>query len=710
MDRIYEALLAGKLVLFEGACGTGKTLSALAPSLAIAREKNKKVIIATNVHQQMEQFIQEAREIKAIADIKVAVLKGKAHMCPMEKDYDECNLLRENTYELLERERDLSLLREKDKAAASKAREDPSYSDLRYDIAGEILAGQDRIAQLQKRHCPYMMAILREDNVSFGAWLFHGVRTPDEIAGEAQKKSQCGYELLKRHLKEAELIICNYHHLLDPDIQARLLSWIGCSLSDVILIFDEAHNLEAQARSHSSMTLSEHTVERSIMEASAMESDMKDSVEYFLMLLHSTIQGAYLSKFRFGDAERFGRSWTDITIRDPYGKDDLLSQKLLSELGARGIDMFDALGEAIDAGFDLDEAYEMEYKNGKSESRRHSSLLEVGKFMLFYVKNSGDVNYYPVLGVRRGLDGMVYGRIELFSCIPTDVTKPIMDGAYSVVLMSATLKPFDMVRSTLGIERDAVELSFGTSFPPERRRTLAVDVPPQFAKRRYLPDMIKTLTGLLEDVIGGSDGNVLIFFPSAAEAERYSRLIKVDVPVFLDEAGVSSQNTKNEFFRHGDGGGKAVLFSYLWGTLTEGVDYKFDRCRTVVIIGVGFPSLNDRMEAVQNAYDTKFGQKKGWEYGVLHPTIRRIRQANGRVVRSPDDYGMRILIDHRYTLESVQDMKRYSIYMQFPEDERREFHDIKPDKVKFSMMNFFTDIKRMDEKPMKKNARRERNQ
>jgi DNA excision repair protein ERCC-2 len=89
----------------------------------------------------------------------------------------------------------------------------------------------------------------------------------------------------------------------------------------------------------------------------------------------------------------------------------------------------------------------------------------------------------------------------------------------------------------------------------------------------------------------------------------------------------------------------------------------------------------------------------GWESGGRHPTIRRIRQANGRVVRSPDDYGMRILIDRRYTKESVQDMKRYSIYMQFPEDERGEFHDIKPDKVKYSMMNFFTDIKRMDEGP-----------
>ncbi len=705
MDRIYEALLAGKLVLFEGACGTGKTLSALAPSLAIAREKGKKVIIATNVHQQMEQFIQEAREIKAIADIRVAVLKGKAHMCPMEKDYDECNLLRENTYGLLELEGDLSKLKEKDKAAAAKAREDPSYADLRFGIAGEVVAEQDRIARLLKRHCPYLMAILREDNASFGGWLFQGVRSPDEIAEEALKKNQCGYELLKRHLKEAELIICNYHHLLDPDIQARLLSWIGCTLSDVILIIDEAHNLEAQARSHSSMTLSELTIERSIMETSTIESDVKDDIEYFLMLLHRTVEAAYLSKFGFGDAERLAHTWADITIRDPYGKDDLLSQKLLSELKNRDIDIFDVLGESIDIGLDIDEAYEKEYKNGKSETRRHSSLLEVGKFMLFYIKYSGDVNYYPVLGVRRSRDGMVYGRIELFSCIPTDVTKPIMDGAYSVVLMSATLKPFDMVRSTLGIGRDTVELSFGTAFPPDRRRTLAVDVPPQFAKYRYLPDMIKTLTGLLEDVINGSDGNVLIFFPSAAEAERYSKLIKAEVPLFLDEAGVSAQNTKNEFFKHGDEGGKAVLISYLWGTLTEGVDYKFDRCRTVAIVGVGFPSLSDRMEAVQNAYNTMFGQGKGWDYGVLYPTIRRIRQANGRVVRSPEDYGIRILIDRRYTQDSAKDMKRYTIYMQFPEVERKEFHDIKPDKVKFSIMNFFTDIKRMDEKPKKKKAR-----
>lgn len=702
MDRIYGALRAGRVVLFEGACGTGKTLSALAPSLAIARETGRKVIIATNVHQQMEQFIQEAREIRAIADIRVAVVKGKAHMCPLEKDYDECSLLRENTFEMLTLERDVAALKLRD-AGASRRRAEPGFADLRHAIGGEIAAGMDRIAQLKKRSCPYLKAVLLDDNAGFRDWLFGDVRSPEDIAAEAQKKRQCGYELLKRHLKEAELVVCNYHHLLDPDIRARLLGWMGCALSDAILIFDEAHNLEAQARSHSSATLSEGAVERALVEASSSRSPAKEAIGYLLMLLMKAIRDACRDGAGFGEAVPY--AWRDVVVRDPGGTGDSISRAIEAGMGARGLDIFEVLGSAIDVGLDVDAAYRREYKEGRSETRRSSALLAAGTFVLDYVKNAGDVGHYPVLQVRRGRDGAVQGRLELFSCIPTDVTKPLMDGAHSLVLMSATLKPFDMVRSTLGIARDATEIGFGSAFPPERRRTLAVNVPPQFAKSRRLPDTARTMKRLLEDVVAGSDGNVLVFFPSAAEASRYRELLEVDVPVFVDVAGVPAQDAKNEFFRHGDAGGKAVLISYLWGTLTEGVDYRFDRCRTVVIVGVGFPSLNDRMAAVQKAYDARFGAKKGWEYGVLFPTVRRIRQANGRVVRSPGDYGVRVLADYRFTAASLRDMGRYSIHAQFPEEERREFTDIEPDKVKYSLQNFFADIRRMDETPKKKAKR-----
>lgn len=694
MDKIYKALLAKKLVLFEGACGTGKTLSALAPALAVGRQLKKKVIIATNVHQQMEQFVEEAREIRARTDVKVVVLKGKEHMCPMEKDYEECNALRENTFELMKAEKDLAGLKASETEAAVKAKTDRSYGAMRARLSSEISASEAQVSSFRKRSCPYLREVLVSDHAPFRQWLFDGVRSPEEIAAESGRK--CGYELLKRCLKDADLVICNYHHLLDQDIAGRLLSWLDCKLSDVILIFDEAHNLEPQARSHSSRTLTEFQIDRALAEAMSVRSRRGDEIRYFLTLIKNTIVNTYESRFGFGDAERIGHAWTDVTIRDPFSRDDLLRQKLLRDLEARKIDVKKMLEEAIDRGLEIDDRYAKDFKEGRSETRKASSLLAASTFMLAYFDRSDRTDYYPVLNVRRSREGAIYGRIELFSCIPTDVTKPLLDGAFGAVLMSATLRPFDMVKATLGIDRATEEIAFGTTFPPERRRTLAVDLPPQFARHRDEPGTVNALTALLEDVINASEGNVLIFFPSSGEAQKYAARLNVQVPVLVDEAGVSAQDTKLEFFRQGDKGKKAVLISYIWGTLTEGVDYKFDRCRTVVVVGVGFPSLSDRMKAIQHAYDERFGPGKGWDYGVLYPTVRRIRQALGRVVRSPGDYGVRVLADARFTHESVVRMKRYSIHMQFPEDERKEFIDVKPDKAKFSILNFFSDIRAMD--------------
>jgi DNA excision repair protein ERCC-2 len=189
------------------------------------------------------------------------------------------------------------------------------------------------------------------------------------------------------------------------------------------------------------------------------------------------------------------------------------------------------LEAAIDRGLEIESRFHKDFKEGRSDVRKTSSLLSASSFMLTYFGRSDSVDYYPVLNVRRSHEGEIYGRIELFSCIPTDVTKPLLNGAFGAVLMSATLRPFEMVKSTLGVERATEELSFGTTFPPERRRTLAVDLAPQFARNRDDPATVNSLISLLEDVINTSEGNVLIFFPSSWEAKKYAGRLSVRVPV-----------------------------------------------------------------------------------------------------------------------------------------------------------------------------------
>ena len=106
-------------------------------------------------------------------------------------------------------------------------------------------------------------------------------------------------------------------------------------------------------------------------------------------------------------------------------------------------------------------------------------------------------------------------------------------------------------------------------------------------------------------------------------------------------------------------------------------------------MGVGYPALNDRMNAVESAYDHVFGYGAGWEYAVQVPSIRKIRQAMGRVVRSPADFGARILLDGRFLNDSPELFGKFSVFNSFPEDERKEIVDVEPAKVKYSLMNFF---------------------
>jgi DNA excision repair protein ERCC-2 len=351
------------------------------------------------------------------------------------------------------------------------------------------------------------------------------------------------------------------------------------------------------------------------------------------------------------------------------------------------------LSEASEFGSMLDDNYREQYKKGLTGVLKRSQIRYAADFLSSYLVLSNNLNYYPVLNVRRDLNDEIYGRIELFTCIPKNVTEPLFDSVFSAVLMSATLRPFEMVKSTLGIARTTCELSYGTSFPEEKRLTLSVSVPPLFAKTRDDPQTLQALEEVLFDSIEQTEGNVIIFFQSSFEARRYYNKLekRLNVPVFLDEVGVSSQEIREDFFRMGESGGKAVLVSYIWGTLSEGIDYRDGRGRTVIIVGVGYPALNDRMNAVESAYDHTFGFGAGWEFAVQVPSIRKIRQAMGRVVRSPVDYGVRILLDGRFTTEAPKKFGKFSVFEMFPDDEREEFIDVDPEKVKYSLMNFFQD-------------------
>jgi len=69
------------------------------------------------------------------------------------------------------------------------------------------------------------------------------------------------------------------------------------------------------------------------------------------------------------------------------------------------------------------------------------------------------------------------------------------------------------------------------------------------------------------------------------------------------------------------------------------------------------------------------------------------------LVRTPDDFGVRVLVDKRYTETGRKEMGKYSVRETFPSEERAEMIDVDPSKLKFGLLNFYNDLDAYDGDP-----------
>ncbi len=730
MAAIATALDGGDDVLFEGACGTGKTLAALAPALEHAARTDRTVVITTNVHQQMRQFVAEASAIADAVDLRAVVFRGKSSMCHIDVGYQECRTLRETTRDLVDAEREEAELERAQRQLLDEARDgNDEAAAARADVMDELSTVEETVADLREQAtCDHYYTNLTAGTDDFFAWLYDDVRTPDDVYDYADERGLCGYELLKEGVDGVDLVICNYHHLLDPTIREQFLRWLGRDPGDVVAVFDEAHNVEDAARDHARRTCTERTLSRALAECEDSDDPRAAAAANVLAAFLTALRTASDAAFDFGEREGVGTDWYDLAVVNDDRRDDLTLAFLEAYTGPG---VHEDLSDALGFGRVLDEAYERAYREGETSTREDCATLTAAAFVEAWVEESADVGTYPVVSARRprqgdgrGTGGSTPGgvdetgrpgggsrtggdddlalRAELYTCIPERVTSGLFDGLHGSVLMSATLRPFEVTADVLGLD-DPTTLAYGPQFPAERRRTFVVDGPALFASKRDDTSVQATVTGVLEDAVRFTPGNTLVFCPSYAEAARYHDRVSAGTR-YLDEAGTPARDLRARFTADDDG----VLFTSLWGTLGEGVSYDGDDARTVVVVGVPYPHLDERMEAIQAAYDASFAvpdapghrdEAAGWRYAVEIPTVRKTRQALGRVVRAPDDFGARVLLDARYTERAEIELRDYAVRGAFPPEERAEMVDLDPGKLKFAMRNFYADLDAYDGAP-----------
>lgn len=578
--------------------------------------------------------------------------------------------------------------------------------------------------------CPFYAQYLEdlpEDGDAIEAVPFdlteQGHLTPEELVSASVSHGTCPHSMMGALIPEVEVVVGNYYHAFDP---LTTKSFTGALLDDsTFLICDEAHMLEPRVRELVSDGVSDTTLRDAeteltrVVQAIEMgggEQRREDTED--AMLVREELEDSDVTIAECKELRAFLRDLREELERrienhldreQPGWKADL-TNLADDEIPLRDPETPEKDGmtewaerEGYDGGTWVRArsvgAIVERILNTAEDEERTRAVPAVGRLLGSWYQADHE-RYFREIELERTWNGMepdgswqraYTARLSLFNCVPSDVIGDRLSEFGGGVLMSATLAPIDIFREVTGLDhlehegRPVTERTFPLEFPEENRASFAVDAPKFTYGNRGAVDErtpVRQRYGDLLVDVANSPGNVLVGMPNYAEATWAADHLesRIEKPVLLDESSGDSttEDLKREFFS-GDG---KVLVTSLRGTLTEGVDYSGDRLSVAVICGV--PIINTaspRTKAVRTAYDRAFGN--GFEYSLTVPAVRKARQAIGRVIRGPDEVGVRVLLDERYARESWDGVRKH-----LPDEERAEFQPVSSDMLAFGLRQF----------------------
>ena len=89
-----------------------------------------------------------------------------------------------------------------------------------------------------------------------------------------------------------------------------------------------------------------------------------------------------------------------------------------------------------------------------------------------------------------------------------------------------------------------------------------------------------------------------------------------------------------------------VAFCVIGGVFSEGIDLKEERLIGVIIVGTGLPMVCVEQEILKQFYENQ--EENGFDYAYRFPGMNKVLQAAGRVIRTPEDKGVILLLDDRF--------------------------------------------------------------
>jgi len=579
----------GHLVL-ESGTGSGKTVCALSGALQTALATGKKVLYLTRTNSQEKQVILELRKINDKAPVFGVALQGRQGTCP-----------------LVRRDKELS------------AGTPEELSKICRDKRRKVL--EDRPGG-----CRFFKGLQDLDMEQFLAHCKRTLPTAEELIDHCDSLNICPHEVMKELAREARVVAAPYAYFFVPFIRNSLLDWMDCPIEDALLIVDEAHNLPDYTREIESFQLSRYI----------LEAVLKEVEEYGDPEIG---KGVSLNDVRTECSKLLEEAVRDYLIDE----DGLIPPSFLEE----GLmTAFTCTSRSLQAMAKLI----ME----QGEIIRESRFAQ-GRLPRSYTFSLGSfLSYWSTLDEECFVKLVVGGENPCLKayCIDPVVTTSALLNCGGSVHMSGTLAPLNEYRDSIGLPHDTATITFPSPFPKENRKVFYVeDVSTKYEEMQSSPEMVQVMEDHVVQVCNGVKRNTVVFFPSYSLMDRFledgvSR--RISRKVYLEERGMPQlelMDVVTRFKKLEENG--QVLFAVMGGRISEGIDFPEDELELAIVVGIPYPRPTAKQRALMHYYELKF--RRGWDYTVKGPAIRKMQQSIGRLIRTERDVGAALVLDRRIT-------------------------------------------------------------
>lgn len=493
-----------------------------------------------------------------------------------------------------------------------KAAEDTVFNliDRNLQIKHLIITAKDKICindevKCNPVDCPYAKGHFdRVNDAIIDLFDSENEYKKETIEKFARLHMVCPFEFQLDMAMFSDMITCDYNYVFDPQVYLR--RFFDNEVSRYCFLIDEAHNLIDRGRNMYSTEL----FENSLVKLVDYISEDYNAIKKAAIKAVENVQDLKNTKLKYRPRI--------------YEKEK--PEKLIDSL----IRLINKM-----------EVYLVEGKKEEKYDEVLEIYFEINKFLKI-----GEYYSDSFVTVYSKDEEM---KIKLLCLNTQEIFSEILKVAKASVFFSATLTPINYYQKLLGGSESDYLMKIESPFDSKNELVIHGDlISVKYKNREKSIDKIVEYLRVLTE----KDGNYIFFFPSYVYMEQvYEEYKKYDENTIIQRSNMNEEE-RQEFVGKFKFNESIRGFAVMGGVFSEGIDLIGERLIGAAIISVGIPQISYERSILRDYFNNKYN--RGYEYAYIYPGIMKTIQSAGRVIRSPEDRGVVLLIDDRFGEETYK--------------------------------------------------------